>query len=394
MKDLPKKNAVEVLEDYYLFDSDAEIEYDNITFLASKICNTPISTITLLDDKRQWFKSKIGFEHSETPLNRSFCALSISKSKNVIVVPNVMEDAGFSAIGKLNGLEKDGFYAAVTLFNEDEIPLGTLCVIDYESKVLDEDQMKALEILGRQVEELFKIRKKNIQLNKNYEVLKEKYTELKQFSNTISHDIQTPINNIISLISLLNDDKGNQNATSEYLELLVSSSYQLKNYVNNLLTYYQSEALVISKKEFSLQEVIHEIEQIITSDNQVKFVYDFDTSTLLTTDKMALSQILLNLISNGIKYNMQANPIITIRYEMFDGKSIIKIIDNGTGIEKKYFETIFENNTTLAKKDRYGNFGTGLGLSIVVNLAKKIKYKIAIDSIIGVGSTFTLTDIN
>ena len=391
MKDLPKKNAVEVLEDYYLFDSDAEIEYDNITFLASKICNTPISTITLLDDKRQWFKSKIGFEHSETPLNMSFCALSISKCKKVIVVPNLMEDADFSAIGKLNGLEKDGFYAAVTLFNEDEIPLGTLCVIDYESKVLDEDQMKALEILGRQVEELFKIRKKNIQLNKNYEVLKEKYTELKQFSNTISHDIQTPINNIISLISLLNDDKGNQNATSEYLELLVSSSYQLKNYVNNLLTYYQSEALVISKKEFSLQEVIHEIEQIITSDNQVKFVNDFDASVTLRTDKMAISQILLNLISNGIKYNMTVNPIITISYELLDGKSVIKIKDNGIGIEKKYFETIFENNITLARKDRYGNYGTGLGLSIVSNLAKKINYKITLDSKVGVGTTFTLT---
>ena len=391
---MPTKNVIEVLEDYNLFDSEAEIEYDNITFLASKICNTSISTITLLDDKRQWFKSKIGFEHSETPLNRSFCALSISKSKNVIVVPNVMEDAEFSIIGKLNGLEKDGFYAAVTLFNEDEIALGTLCVIDYESKNLDQDQIKALQILGKQVEELFKIRLKNIQLNKNYQDLKEKYSELKQFSDTISHDIQSPINNIISLISLLNDDKGNQNATSEYLELLVTSSYQLKNYVSNLLTYYQSESLVVNKNKILLKDLVTEIEQIVTSDNQVKFVYDFDTSTLLTTDKMALSQILLNLISNGIKYNMQANPIITIRYEMFDGKSIIKIIDNGTGIEKKYFETIFENNTTLAKKDRYGNFGTGLGLSIVVNLAKKIKYKIAIDSIIGVGSTFTLTDIN
>ena len=391
---MPTKNVIEVLEDYNLFDSEAEIEYDNITFLASKICNTSISTITLLDDKRQWFKSKIGFEHSETPLNRSFCALSISKSKNVIVAPNVMEDAEFSIIGKLNGLEKDGFYAAVTLFNEDEIALGTLCVIDYESKNLDQDQIKALQILGKQVEELFKIRLKNIQLNKNYQDLKEKYSELKQFSNTISHDIQSPINNIISLITLLNDDKGNQNATSEYLELLVTSSYQLKNYVSNLLTYYQSESLVVNKNKILLKDLVTEIEQIVTSDNQVKFVYDFDTSTLLTTDKMALSQILLNLISNGIKYNMQANPIITIRYEMFDGKSIIKIIDNGTGIEKKYFETIFENNTTLAKKDRYGNFGTGLGLSIVANLAKKINYKIAIDSIIGVGSTFTLTDIN
>ena len=394
MKNLPQKNAVEVLEDYYLFDSDAEIEYDNITFLASKICNTPISTITLLDDKRQWFKSKIGFEHSENPLNMSFCALSISKCKKVIVVPNLMEDADFSAIGKLNGLVKDGFYAAVTLFNEDEIALGTLCVIDYESKNLDQDQIKALQILGKQVEELFKIRLKNIQLNKNYQDLKEKYSELKQFSDTISHDIQSPINNIISLITLLNDDKGNQKATSEYLELLVTSSYQLKNYVSNLLTYYQSESLVVNKNKILLKDLVTEIEQIVTSDNQVKFVYDFDTSTLLTTDKMALSQILLNLISNGIKYNMQANPIITIRYEMFDGKSIIKIIDNGTGIEKKYFETIFENNTTLAKKDRYGNFGTGLGLSIVANLAKKINYKIAIDSIIGVGSTFTLTDIN
>ncbi|WP_322550492.1 GAF domain-containing sensor histidine kinase [Flavobacterium psychraquaticum] len=394
MKNLPQKNAVEVLEDYYLFDSDAEIEYDNITFLASKICNTPISTITLLDDKRQWFKSKIGFEHSETPLNRSFCALSISKSKNVIVVPNLMEDAEFSKIGKLNGLEKNGFYAAVTLFNDDEVALGTLCVIDYESKNLDQDQIKALQILGKQVEELFKIRLKNIQLNKNYQDLKEKYSELKQFSNTISHDIQSPINNIISLITLLNDDKGNQKATSEYLELLVTSSYQLKNYVSNLLTYYQSESLVVNKNKILLKDLVTEIEQMVTSDNQIKFVYDFDSSTLLTTDKMALSQILLNLISNGIKYNMQANPIITIRYEMFDGKSIIKIIDNGTGIEKKYFETIFENNTTLAKKDRYGNFGTGLGLSIVANLAKKINYKIAIDSIIGVGSTFTLTDIN
>ncbi|MFD2907488.1 ATP-binding protein [Flavobacterium ardleyense] len=394
MKNIPKKNAIEVLEDYLLFDSEAEVEYDNITFLASKICNTPISTITLLDEKRQWFKSKIGFEHSETPLNRSFCALSISKCKKVLVVPNVMEDSEFSEIGKLNGLEKDGFYAAVTLFNDDEIPLGTLCVIDYESKNLDEDQIKALEILGKQVEELFRIRIKNIQLNKNYENLKDKYTELKQFSNTISHDIQTPINNIISLISLLNEDKANQKATSEYLDLLVTSSYQLKNYINNLLTYYQSEALVVNKNEFLLSDVVSEIEQIVTTDKQVQFVYDFDKSSIHTTDKMALSQILLNLISNGIKYNAQTNPIITINFSTLNAKSIIKITDNGIGIEEKDFDAIFENNITLAKKDRYGNFGTGLGLSIVSNLAKKINYKITIDSKIGVGTTFTLTEIN
>ncbi len=243
------------------------------------------------------------------------------------------------------------------------------------------------------MEELFRIRLKNIQLSKNYEDLNLKYNELKQFSNTISHDIQTPINNIVSLIGMLNDEEGNQKATSEYLDLLVTSSFQLKNYVNNLLNYYQSEALVAIKNNFLLQDVVQEIEQIISTNNQVLMVYDFDEATTMWTDKMALSQILLNLISNGIKYNTQTTPKITISYELLNGKSVVKIKDNGIGIETKDFEKIFENNITLAKKDRYGNYGSGLGLSIVANLAKKINYKITIDSEVGVGSTFILTEI-
>ena len=392
MKDLREKQRIDILNRYFLFDSDIEIDYENITFLASTICNTPISTITLVDEKRQWFKSKIGLGFSETPINMSFCALSLSKNKRVLIIPNLMEDAEFSKIGKLNGLEKNGFYASITLFNDDEVALGTLCVIDYESRTLNENQIKALEILGQQVEELFRIRLKNIQLSKNYEDLNLKYNELKQFSNTISHDIQTPINNIVSLIGMLNDEEGNQKATSEYLDLLVTSSFQLKNYVNNLLNYYQSEALVAIKNNFLLQDVVQEIEQIISTNNQVLMVYDFDEATTMWTDKMALSQILLNLISNGIKYNTQTTPKITISYELLNGKSVVKIKDNGIGIETKDFEKIFENNITLSQKDRYGNYGTGLGLSIVKNLTDKIDFDINIASEVGKGTTFTLVE--
>ena len=393
MTKFTEEQRLDIVDKYSLFDSEPELEYDNITFLASKLCNTPISTITLVDEKRQWFKSKIGFTHNENPKNMSFCALSLSKNQDVIVVPNLMQDEAFSEIGKLNGLEKDGFYASVTLYNENKIPLGTLCVMDFESKTLDEDQVKALQILGKQVEELFKLRLKNIELQKNFEDLSIKHEQLKKFSNTISHDLQTPINNIISLISLINEeDVKEETIISEYLNLVVTSSEQLKEYVNKLLTYYTSDNLIVSKTRFPLADLISEINQIVNANNEAEIVTDFDGNLEIITDKTALSQILINIISNGIKYNTTDKPIIKITNNIVNLKSNISISDNGIGIDTQNFETIFQNNKTLSKKDRYGNYGTGLGLAIVMNLTQKIDFDIKVSSEIGKGSTFTLME--
>ena len=393
MTKFTEQQRLDVVDKYSLFDSEPELEYDNITFLASKVCNTPISTITLVDENRQWYKSKIGFEHNENPKNMSFCALSLSKNQDVIVVPNLMQDEEFSEIGKLNGLEKDGFYASVTLYNENKIPLGILCVIDFESKTLDKDQIKALKILGKQVEELFKLRLKKIELQKNFEELSIKHQQLKKFSNTISHDLQTPINNIISLISLINEeDVKEETIISEYLNLVVTSSEQLKEYVNKLLTYYTSDNLIVSKTRFPLADLISEINQIVNANNEAEIVTDFDGNLEIITDKTALSQILINIISNGIKYNTTDKPIIKITNNIVNFKSNISISDNGIGIDTQNFETIFQNNKTLSKKDRYGNYGTGLGLAIVMNLTQKIDFDIKVSSEIGKGSTFTLME--
>ena len=393
MTKFTEQQRLDVVDKYSLFDSEPELEYDNITFLASKVCNTPISTITLVDENRQWFKSKIGFEHNENPKKMSFCALSLSKNQDVIVVPNLMQDEEFSEIGKLNGLEKDGFSASVTLYNENKIPLGTLCVIDFESKTLDKDQIKALKILGKQVEELFKLRLKNIELQKNFEELSIKHQQLKKFSNTISHDLQTPINNIISLISLINEeDVKEETIISEYLNLVVTSSQQLKDYVNKLLSYYTSDTLNANKTPFRLADLVSEISQIVNTNNEAEIISEFDKNLEIISDKTALSQILINIISNGIKYNTTPKPIIKITSNIINHKSTISITDNGIGIDSKNFNAIFENNITLSQKDRYGNYGTGLGLSIVKNLTDKIDFDINIASEVGKGTTFTLVE--
>ena len=179
---------------------------------------------------------------------------------------------------------------------------------------------------------------------------------------------------------------------SEYLNLVVTSSQQLKDYVNKLLSYYTSDQLVATKTPFKLSELISEIAQIVNSNNEAQIITDFDDKLEVFSDKTALSQILINIISNGIKYNNTSKPIIKITNNIVNNKPAISITDNGIGIESENFDTIFENNITLSKKDRYGNYGTGLGLSIVKNLSNKIDYDITVASEIGKGSTFTLVE--
>ena len=89
-------------------------------------------------------------------------------------------------------------------------------------------------------------------------------------------------------------------------------------------------------------------------------------------------QILINIISNGIKYNTTPKPIIKITSNIINHKSTISITDNGIGIDSKNFNAIFENNITLSQKDRYGNYGTGLGLSIVQAIANAHNGKVSI----------------
>ena len=73
----PSLEQIKLINEYLLFDSPNEEQYDNITFLATQICKTPISTITLIDTTRQWFKSKVGISDAETPREVAFCAHTI-----------------------------------------------------------------------------------------------------------------------------------------------------------------------------------------------------------------------------------------------------------------------------------------------------------------------------
>jgi GAF domain-containing protein len=142
---MPKTDAARVaaLEKYAILDTDPEQSFDDLTLLASFICKTPIALISIVDEKRQWFKSRIGLDVSETPREIAFCSTAIQQS-DLFVAPDALKDARFRNNPLVVSEPHIRFYAASPLINEDGYALGTLCVVDRLPRELTIDQKEAI----------------------------------------------------------------------------------------------------------------------------------------------------------------------------------------------------------------------------------------------------------
>jgi PAS domain S-box-containing protein len=140
---------VAALRDYEILDSETEAEFDRITELASIICEVPISLISLLDEKRQWFKSKVGLDLTETPRAISFCQYVIMEDK-YFEVPDATKDDRFQDNELVTADPNIRFYGGYPLTDPNGYALGTLCVLDRTSNQLNAKQQRALELLAQE----------------------------------------------------------------------------------------------------------------------------------------------------------------------------------------------------------------------------------------------------
>ncbi|WP_138497953.1 GAF domain-containing protein [Nostoc sp. PA-18-2419] len=149
---LPDNEAqrIETLLEYKILDTLPEAAFDDLTRLASYICQTPIALISLVDTNRQWFKSKVGLDVPETHRDQAFCAHAILQP-DVLIVPDTTKDERFATNPLVTSDPKIRFYTGVPLINAEGYPLGTLCVIDYVPRTLTSDQIEALRTLACQV---------------------------------------------------------------------------------------------------------------------------------------------------------------------------------------------------------------------------------------------------
>jgi signal transduction histidine kinase len=150
--------AAHILSQYSILDTPPESMFDDLTSMAVTVCDTPIAILSLQDQDRFWFKSKIGITQQEVPADISLCAHAM-RHNDVFIVADAHIDPQLKNNPMVAGSPGIRFYAAAPLFSPEGIPLGTLCVMDYVPRHLGTDQVESLRMLARQASYLLELRR-------------------------------------------------------------------------------------------------------------------------------------------------------------------------------------------------------------------------------------------
>ena len=388
-----EEDRLKALDSYEILDSLPQKDYDDITRLASEICNTPISLISFVDAERQWFKSRFGLDATETPKEYAFCAHAILEPDKVFVVHDATKDKRFQNNPLTTGHPKVVFYTGVPLVNQEGHALGTLCVIDNKPKELTANQIDALKTLANQVMAQLELRLKVKELNTLALELQKSNEYLERFALMASHDIKSPLTSIMLTGQLLKakyhsqlDEKGNQ-----MLDIVNSSASSLLKFLNQMLEYSKSYKTLAQKKdEICLNDLIQEVLKLVSIPDSFRVETPEDL-LYIRTSAIALEQILINLLNNAVRYNDKDAGFIRLTFEEKADCYQFRISDNGVGIEQKNYVRIFEPMTTLNSRDRYNKRGSGIGLSTVKNLVDSLGGQICVESALNEGTTFQFT---
>jgi len=219
-----------------------------------------------------------------------------------------------------------------------------------------------------------------------------------QFLTTITHELRTPLYAVTGLTHLLLEESPTE-SQKEHLNSLKFSGEYLLSLINNILDLNKLEAnkVEIVKTNFDLEKRISDVLIALKNsaddrNTKLHFTYDKDIPAKLIGDPLKVSQILINLIGNSIKFTEDGDIWIAVNKTRQDGKFVsllFEIKDNGEGIGKEKQKAIFENFTQGSTQINRKFGGTGLGLSIVKNLLSLLNSEIELESDLGKGSTFT-----
>ncbi len=387
-----EEDRLAALKSYNILDTGEEEDFDQLTTLASAICQTPIALISLIDDKRQWFKSHPGVPITETPKEISFCAHAIAEHE-IMVINDATQDERFAANPLVTGDTKVIFYAGVPLVNEDGFALGTLCVIDHEQKELTDMQTASLKILARQVVDKLELRRKMVKLEKANQELRDANMFIQKFASMAAHDIKNPLSSISLTSQALKVrlDKLGDEGCVRLIDLNISSTKRLLTLLDEMLAYSKAPSLLLTKKERSyLNDLFTHVMELVN----VPDGFEINTpaeSYQVNLSPVAFEQIFINLLSNAIRYNDKAKGVVNIRFNQDEDYYRFEVEDNGIGIAKQFHDKIFTEDYTLKLTDRYNKKGTGIGLSTVSELVKALGGSIHVKSVEGIGSTFFVT---
>ncbi|MCC3305499.1 GAF domain-containing sensor histidine kinase [Sneathiella sp. HT1-7] len=429
---LPKdeEERLERLREYNILDTAQEASFDSITRIISKSIGVPISLVSLVDEKRQWFKSHFGINVRETPRDMAICAHAIH-SEDIMVVENTLEDERFFDNPLVTGPKNIRFYAGAPLITPDGFKIGTLCAIDRKPHKLNDDHKLLLRDLADIVIDEMELRKARQDVLKNNETLNKKISELMdtqarleiqgkelvklaekeaqlksalsqeiaikdRFFSIIAHDLKSPFNALLGFSEFLakRADKLTAKDIMEYASMINLSSKTLYELLENLLEWgrFQMEKGDMHSEHLNLPDIVKESMHVLKSLAANKNVSLSSQVPDLTVDadRNMILLVIRNLITNAIKFTPEGGAI-EVKAERTGEMVEISISDTGVGIAPHIMVDSFaiDKKTTTLGTD--GEIGTGLGLPLCKEMIELHKGHIRVESEQEKGTTFRFT---
>lgn len=373
------------LRTFDILDSLPESAYDDITKLAAFICGTPTALISLVDERRQWFKSRVGLDVNETPREHAFCAYAIHETQPMMV-RDAHDDPRFRDNPLVTGDPRIRFYTGAPLRTPAGRALGTLCVIDYRPRELNAQQIEALEILGRQVTQLLELRRKSMHLE-------QANAEKNRYLGTAANDLRNPLRTIRNLSNhVLDEDLAADHR--QIVQRVRSLSETMLNTIQNTLdlTNLDDGELHLDREAVDADRLVEDcvqLNQALARRRHVRIVPVLPGQpVLLHADAGRMEQVVDSIIHNAVKFSRPGGRV-TVAVHNTEDRVAIQVTDQGPGVPEHQRERIFEPyyKTTSAA---HGESGGGLGLAISRRIVREHGGEIHVGGEIGYGATFTV----
>lgn len=409
-----ERARLEALQRYQLLDTATEEQFDDIVKLASQICGTPISLISLIDKDRQWFKARKGLAVPETSRDYAFCAHAIHENE-LTIIEDATKDARFVDNPLVTNSPDIRFYAGAPLITHDHYRLGTLCVIDRVPRNLNEEQKFAMKVLADQVVKLMELRYHNLQLSRSLQTVSEQKKriqillqervklsdELTKANNTkdqllsiVAHDLRSPLSTLKSLLTLISSKGETLADKAQYTSALSKSVEGAANLLENLLQWgsTQLNGQEPEKSQLNLHQLIEELKEELKGAAYQKknaFHNRVPQDFKLRANATALNLILRNLLINANKFTSEGRVSIEA-YKQEDGRTRVLVRDTGVGMDEETQNHLFELNKKYSRPGTANEKGSGLGLHMSREIIRQNGGDLHIESQPGKGTTVSV----
>lgn len=405
---MPSNEALRLacLRNLCVLDTVPEQRFDRLTRIAQEHFGVQMALVSLVDEDRQWFKSKQGLDAEQTSREISFCGHAILQD-DIFEVPNALEDERFSDNPLVTDAPHIRFYAGAPLSTHDGFHVGTLCIIDPAPRKLTSADRRFLRDVADCVQDELE-KQKLLDVMAQYEdaqtllmLAKENAEKANlaksEFVASMSHEIRTPLNAVLGMAQVLSKS-ALSDKQREQVGIISKAGRSLLDILNDVLDFSKIEAgcMLLDPHALNLPELLADMQammQVTIGEGPVhlRVVLAKDVPQTIIADALRLRQVLINLVGNAVKFTARGDIVVAVEVNHVEVNQIalqFSVQDTGIGIaeaqQKNLFEAFTQADSSTTR--RYG--GTGLGLAICKRIVNLMAGDIRVHSVPGIGSEF------